>query len=133
MNPRVRYFVEKCVKEEGGCWIWQLSLTQGGYAQARVGHRIVRVHRFLYEELVGSIPEGLVLDHICEVKSCVNPGHMDPVTQLENSHRTPTPIRLKDRCIRGHDDWIEWGGRRRCRICSRGHDQVYRGRQRAAG
>lgn len=76
----------------GSCWIWTATLTEGYgrfIAQARRGERRVWVaaHRWSYEHLVGPIPAGLELDHLCRVRDCVNPGHLEPVTSAENLRR----------------------------------------------
>mgnify|MGYP001608583411 CR=1 FL=1 len=72
-----------------GCWDWQASKTPGGYGSFRAADRTVCAHRFSYELLVGPIPEGLDLDHLCRNKGCVNPEHLEPVTRRENMLRAP--------------------------------------------
>jgi hypothetical protein len=73
------------------CWCWQGSLNQRGYGHIGLltnGRRsCAKVHRIVFEALVGPIPEGLTLDHLCEVKTCVNPAHLEPTTRLENQLR----------------------------------------------
>lgn len=69
------------------CWIWQRALHRLGYGQMnRKGH-----HRFahvaFYVERFGPVPNGLVLDHLCEIKACVNPEHLEAITQTENIRR----------------------------------------------
>jgi hypothetical protein len=71
-----------------GCWIWQGTVTRGGYGIVTLtGKRTVGAHRWAYEQLVGDIPEGLTLDHLCYVPLCVNPDHLEPVTPGENTRR----------------------------------------------
>lgn len=67
------------------CWIWDLHLDEGGYGRTGTGG----AHRAVYQERVGPIPEGLQLDHLCRVRNCVNPDHLEPVTHTENMRRSP--------------------------------------------
>ena len=77
----------------GDCWLWLAYVNHGGYGRFRVGsmtdgtRRTVNAHRWAYEHLVGPIPEGLDLDHLCRVPGCVNPEHLEPVTHRENVAR----------------------------------------------
>lgn len=61
---------------ENGCWLWQKAISAHGYA--KIGREYV--HRISYQTFIGRIPDGLVLDHLCEIKRCVNPYHLEPVT-----------------------------------------------------
>lgn len=76
-----------------GCWLWSAYLsagdrhTGGGYGKFWDGKRVGMAHRVSYEHFVGPVPEGLVLDHLCEVRACVNPRHLQPVSRLVNMHR----------------------------------------------
>lgn len=80
------------------CWIWTGTRRPQGYGRfqeyrgtrrefGKNRHRLVEAHRFAFESLVGPIPMGLVLDHLCRNPSCVNPAHLEPVTQKENTRR----------------------------------------------
>lgn len=75
--------------DENGCWIWQLSLSPQGYGRVQWKGRFFQVHRKLWLELGREIPEGLELDHLCRVRACANPDHLEPVTHLENMLRSP--------------------------------------------
>jgi hypothetical protein len=77
------------VDETTGCWLWGLTITRNGYGQIRANRRdgTVLAHRALYERQNGPIPEGLDLDHLCRVRHCVNPSHLEPVTRSENNLR----------------------------------------------
>lgn len=84
------------IKQENGCWLWPGAPTNpklGDYRQMRVGSRTdgtrrrVLAHVASYEALVGPIPAGLELDHLCRVHACVNPEHLEPVTHQENMRR----------------------------------------------
>lgn len=74
-------------KEQGGCWLWNGSLTYDGYGLFRANNRATGAHRFAYEYFVGPIPAGLHIDHLCRVRNCVNPDHLEPVTPQENDRR----------------------------------------------
>lgn len=71
----------------GFCWLWRGKLNDKGYGRTSFKGRSTGAHRKAYELLVGPIPEGLTLDHICRIRHCVNPDHLEPVTQAENTQR----------------------------------------------
>ena len=91
-----------------GCWEW-CTVGRGGYGQFSVGHTKVPAHRFAYEFLVGPIPDGLEMDHLCRNRICVNPDHLEPVTRQEHASRDPAPHRrgayerAKTHCSYGHE------------------------------
>lgn len=88
------------VDDETGCWEWQAAtFSTGGYALLSVDGTPRRAHRVGYELLIGPIPEGLVLDHLCVNVRCVNPAHMQPVTQEENRRRQ---AERQTHCRNGH-------------------------------
>jgi HNH endonuclease len=109
----------------GPCWIWTASLEGGGYGAIGDGKKKKRAHRYSYEQLVGDIPDGLELDHLCRVRNCVRPDHLEPVTRRENVMRGISPIAenpSKTQCPEGHPyggkNLIELStGGRRCRTC----------------
>ncbi|MEH0542985.1 HNH endonuclease signature motif containing protein [Streptomyces sp. B21-105] len=93
-------------QQPGGCWLYTGALMADGYARvkdASTDHALL-VHRVTYEALVGRVPVGLVLDHLCRVRHCVNPQHLEPVTDAENIRRG-VHARLGDRthCTEGHE------------------------------
>jgi hypothetical protein len=85
------------------------------------GRSSTMAHRASYQAFRGEIPDGLVIDHKCKVRCCVNPDHLEPVTYKENNRRSPRSINLKTHCIKGHplsgDNEVYYGGQRSCRIC----------------
>lgn len=85
VDPRVS-FCEKVVVGDD-CWEWRGAHSTAGYAQISVEQRVVYAHRFAYEWLIGSIPDGMQLDHICRNRGCVKPAHLEPVTNAENGRR----------------------------------------------
>jgi hypothetical protein len=75
------------VVKSDGCWTWLGTHTGPGYAQTTEGGRKIGVHRVVYELLIGPIPPGLELDHLCRNRACINPEHLEPVTHSENMRR----------------------------------------------
>jgi hypothetical protein len=108
-------------KTGAACWIWTGSHDGDGYGRHYLNGSPCGAHRFAYELLVGPIPDGLVIDHLCRVRNCVNPAHMEPVTNAENVRRGGCSIRTH--CPQGHP-YDEANtrvalGRRHCRACGR--------------
>src|SRR4051812_32733455 len=94
------------LNEETGCWEWQMSKTPGAYGQVWHEGRMQVAHRVYYKVCVGPIPEGLVLDHLCRNPGCVNPDHLEPVTQRVNVMRGDAVTRInatKTHCVHGHE------------------------------
>ena len=99
-RPAVVRFWERVQKGDGGwaCWEWLGGKDRFGYGlfeiagtraeREKQGRRTAMAHRFAYETLVGPIPDGLTLDHLCRNTSCVNPEHLEPVTEQENLARS---------------------------------------------
>jgi hypothetical protein len=77
-------YIEQDCGYETRCWVWQLALNTVGYAIRHRDGQTRVVHRLNYERDVGPVPEGLELDHLCRVRRCVNPAHLEPVTHTEN-------------------------------------------------
>lgn len=115
--------------DERGCWIWLRSTDGCGYGLVKIDGRTRRAHRVLFEQLRRPIPSGLQLDHLCRNRRCVNPDHLDLVTQRINTLRGEAPAAANARmtaCRRGHEFdeanthyETDKGGRvhRRCRAC----------------
>lgn len=103
------------VDEETGCWVWRRMVNNKGYAMGQFGSRglekITLVHRYHYEQMIGPIPAGHVIDHICNNPPCVNPEHLRPTTQRFNVLRQAT-TKLTDadvrRAIMMHTGGMSW-------------------------
>jgi len=115
----------KIAVDERGCWVWQNACNNKGYGQVGVGGKVCSTHRVAYELLVGPIPAGLHIDHLCRNRACCNPAHLEPVTNKVNSERSERAT--KTRCVRDHaltgENLIvrlRPGGltRRECRTCA---------------
>lgn len=120
------------------CWLWRGGPTSHGYAQAKPpGYRPTGAHRVSYEAHVGPIPDGREIDHLCRVRHCLNPAHLEAVTRSENVRRglpyrrqttaeREWPKRIsKTHCPNGHEYtpqntmWVDGGSHRRCAECRR--------------
>src|SRR5687767_12328790 len=104
------------------CWLWTGYVAPHGYGRVRYQGKQYGVHRLMYALLVGPIPEGLQLDHLCRVRHCCRPEHLEPVTGRENVLRgvtLPAANARKTRCPQGHPLDAVAAGDRRCSTCRR--------------
>lgn len=113
-----------------GCWLWTAYVGPHGYGQLSVGRERFLAHRYVYERVVGPIPEGMHLDHVCRTRHCVNPGHLEVVTNAENTRRGKALITS---CPAGHpydeaNTSITRLGHRRCLACARAWNRARRER-----
>ena len=113
-------FFSKFVFDDG-CWEWRGSIKPNGYGYFSLWPKKVYAHRLSYELLVGPIPDGMHIDHICFNRRCVRPDHLDAVTQKVNNQRAHA---IKTHCAQGHP-WIDENiatrpnGSHYCRVCNR--------------
>lgn len=128
-------FESKFIPEpNSGCWLWTEALKGKGYGGFYLAGKDARAHRVSYELYVGAIPCGLTIDHLCRNKSCVNPDHLEAVTNRENVLRgvgTSAENARKTHCPQGlpfdelNTQW-ESRGRRRCGRCNRERNRASR-------
>lgn len=126
------------------CWLWRLTTDRKGYVRWRLPSQFARgkgtlaLHRVSYEQFVGPIPDGLVIDHLCRNRACLNPQHLEPVTALENARRgVGNQWANVTECKHGHplndeNTVIRPDGRRRCLTCRRARVREYQERAKVA-
>lgn len=123
------------VDASASCWVWTGASAGNGYG--KLGRTVngktayPYAHRYAYELLVGPIPGGLVIDHLCKNRKCVNPDHLEAVTQRSNVMRSAAPTSLnarKTHCNRGHEyseeNTYHGADGRACRACHRMWDRA---------
>lgn len=112
-----------------GCWLWVRALNDGGYGRFCYNWTVERAHRVAWKLYRGPIPEKMQIDHLCKNRACVNPAHLEVVTQQENIRRGDAGIatkrkqKAKTHCVLGHpyegDNLYIWArnGWRQCKEC----------------
>lgn len=122
MSDLERFFAK--VGHAERCWLWNGACNPQGYALFWSEGKVKAAHRVAYEWFIGAIPKGLQLDHLCRVRHCVNPVHLEPVSNRENALRGEAPNIQRRRegvCKYGHslaDAYRDSRGRvRNCRTC----------------
>lgn len=135
LSPLQRFW-DRVSRKSDGCWIWTGYVINSGYGQFCYKGRQGLAHRVSYEMNVGVIPDGLVIDHLCCVKLCVNPDHLEAVTYKENNDRAGYYNANKTHCDQGHEYTDEntrrYPGRRYCRACERVRASTHRVSRNAA-
>lgn len=123
--PIERFFDK--VEITTSCWLWHGTVSRSGYGSFSIRNRDGRSHRFTYELFIGPLPSGLEIDHLCKVRNCVNPEHLEAVSHRENLLRGSGIAAInsqKTACVHGHEyndmsTYTNSLGERRCRICKR--------------
>lgn len=133
-------FVAK-LEFSGECWLWRGGTSGDGYGRFKYERRMVSAHRLAYELVVGTIPKGKELDHLCRNRACCNPVHLDPVTCRTNLLRGETAAAAnvrKTHCPAGHPYDAEntylradRPGTRDCKKCRNNAAREYQRRRRA--
>jgi hypothetical protein len=135
-----RFEKKFCPEPNTGCWLWHGATTVGGYGVCGGRKHRSYAHRWSYEHFVGPIPDGLEIDHLCRVRCCVNPDHLEPVTHEENLRRGESPAARCSRlthCPAGHaydeaNTMRRADGSRECHACFLVHQRARSKRFRAA-
>ena len=129
-EPLLRFFSK--VDKTSSCWMWTGPKSYG-YGKFSIGRKTCLAHRFAYERLKGQIPNGLQLDHLCRNKACVNPEHLEPVTNRENALRAVPFIPKTNTCQKGHelttDNLVKWKaryGHKECLKCRHEYNRIRR-------
>ena len=125
---RVLGHIDDSSLDPAACWVWQGSRSRHGYGRIMRFGKMQHAHRMVWDLLVGPIDPGLVIDHLCRNKACVNPEHLEPVTNEVNVMRGEGPTARnarKTHCPQGHpydetNTYVHKNGRgRSCRECAR--------------
>jgi hypothetical protein len=129
VSPPIERLLRRVARSDGGCWEWTGARDSNGYGRCSPKYGEQWAHRLFYRELIGPLPDGLVIDHLCRNRCCVNPAHLEPVTRAENARRSPIVGGVyrerskKTHCVNGHERTPEnlyrapVTGHTQCRTC----------------
>lgn len=133
-TPPIDRFLAKVEKTET-CWLWKGATgAREGYGMFWLHGRMIHAHRAAYELFVAPIPAGHDIDHLCRVRACARPDHLEAVTRAVNVLRgngAPAQHARQTTCARGHA-FRQYGRRRDCRTCATERSRAYRARRAAA-
>lgn len=137
-RPTINRFCDLIEYSSDGCWLWTGFTDTAGYSRFSPGdgnRKTCHAHIFSYEHFIGPVPQGKELDHLCRIRRCVNPTHLEPVTHLVNmrrgSHATKTHCK-QGHPLSGENLYLAPNGCRRCRTCKRIRQEKSRHAKRAA-
>lgn len=125
-DPAIQRFYRHASPEDrahNSCWLWNGYVGENGYGYIGDGGSVRLAHRWAYEWFRGPIPDGLHIDHLCRTRRCVNPYHLEAVTQAENNRRAWSARSRKTHCPQGHvrsqaNDMTDSSGQYKgCRVC----------------
>lgn len=126
------------VEKTDNCWLWKGSLSRDGYGLSSITGNTVRAHRLAFEWAKGVIPKGMTIDHLCRNRACVNPDHLEIVTNRDNILRGigfAAKHARATHCLQGHlydlfNTYLTSDGHRDCRTCRVEATRRWRARQR---
>ena len=137
LTPVERFWQK--VDKTSSCWLWTAALDRDGYGKIGVNGKSIRSHRYSYELHKGELEGGMVVDHLCKVRNCVNPAHLRIVTWVQNIfENSNSPARInrdKTQCKHGHslkgnNLYVQpKTGKRYCKICDRRRAREYQRRK----
>ncbi len=131
----LRFWKKVAVEGGSGCWLWTAAKYSNGYGAfypSGKPRRSALAHRYAYRHLIGEVPDGLDLDHLCRVRNCVNPAHLEPVTRSENLLRKPKrqtviPAECKNHhAMTSANTYLPPGGSWACKECRRNQKKAAR-------
>lgn len=129
LRPEDRFFAKVERGSIKDCWTWTGHVQSNGYGQFSIDTKPLPAHRYAYELLVGPIPDGFHIDHLCNNRRCVNPTLLEAVTQGENNQRMWDRLPIPPTCPNGHPK----DGRGDCGSCSTEAKRRWRQRQQGGG
>lgn len=129
----IDYLLSKIDVSIHGCWVWQGQITAKGYPriqETKPKRHNIAVHRLSYQLFIGGLDKGLTIDHLCSNRACINPDHLEQVTQGVNTLRGRGYTAMKARqttCIKGHElKTLTTTGHRYCLVCTNARNKIYR-------
>ena len=121
-NKQLKNYIEERITiDKNGCWIWKNKPHKFGYSYGSINKKSWRIHRLSYIVFKAKIPKNKVIDHLCRVRNCVNPEHLEAVSQKENLNRGNSKGKRKT-CKNGHkftkeSTYFYKKGRYNCKYC----------------